>query len=49
MKYVSRVKYSNPGKGVAIEKEALGSPSTTVANFTLLVFSHIYMFSIIPI
>ena len=42
IRYVSRVKWSNPGKGVApsptndvvaIEKEAFWSPSTTVANF----------------
>ena len=42
IRYVSRVKWSNPRKGVApplhlgvvaIEKGALGSPSTTVANF----------------
>ena len=41
--YRSRVKWSNPGKGVApcptpwcssYQKEAFGSPSTTVANFT---------------
>ena len=41
---IIRVKWSNPGKGVApspsywkvvaIEKGAFGSPSTTVANFT---------------
>ena len=36
--YVSRVKWRNPGKGVApspspaIEKEAFWSPLTTVAN-----------------
>ena len=38
IRYVSRVKWSNPGKGVhfgvvAIEKGAFGSPSTIVANF----------------
>ena len=31
------VKWSNPGKGVAIEKRAFGSPSTTVANFTFTI------------
>ena len=43
IRYGSRVKWSNPGKGVApyptpcvvaIEKGAFGSPSTKVANFT---------------
>ena len=43
-RYVSRIKWRNPGKGVvpslhlgvvAIEKGAYWSPSTTVANFTL--------------
>ena len=43
IRYVSRVKWSNPGKGVApsphlsvvgIEKGAFGSPSTMVANFS---------------
>ena len=42
IRYVSRVKWSNPGKGVApslhldvvaCEKRAFGSPMTTVANF----------------
>ena len=35
--YKVRVKWSNPGRGVApspIEKGAFRSPSTTVANFT---------------
>ena len=45
IRYVSRVKESNPGKGVAtplhlgivaIEKGAFGSSSTTVANLILL-------------
>ena len=45
IRYGPRVKWSNPGKAVApslhlgvvaIEKEAFGSPSTNVANFTLL-------------
>ena len=46
IRYGSRVKWSNPGNGVArpplhlgvvaIEKGAFGSPSTMVANFTLL-------------
>ena len=37
-KVLSRVKWSNPGKGVvAIEKGAFGLPSTTVGNFTLLI------------
>ena len=34
IRYISRVKWSNPGKGVAIEKRAFWSPSTTVANPT---------------
>ena len=43
IRYISRVKWGNPGKGVcpplhlsvvAIEKGAFWSPSTTVANFT---------------
>ena len=33
IRYESRVKWSNPGKGVAIENGAFGSPSTTVTNF----------------
>ena len=46
IRYVSRVKWSNPGKElrpplhlgvVAIEKGAFGSPSTTGANFTLYI------------
>ena len=42
IRYVPRVKWSNPGKEVApspvvaIEKGAFGSPSTKVANFSLL-------------
>ena len=45
IKYRTRVKWSNPGKGVAtsptsqcsgIEKRAFGLPLTTVANFTYL-------------
>ena len=41
IRYISRVKWSNPGKGVApsptltIEKGAFWLPSSTVANFTL--------------
>ena len=40
IRYVSRVKWSNPGKRVAPsptprEKGAFGSPLTTVANFTI--------------
>ena len=35
-KVLSRVKWSNPGKVVAIEKGAFWSPSTTVANFIYL-------------
>ena len=44
-RYISRVKWNNPRKGVmpfptlrivAIEKGVSGSPSTTVANFTYL-------------
>ena len=37
--YISKVKWSSPGKGVAIEKGAFGSPLNTVANFTF--FSYI--------
>ncbi len=46
-RYESRVKWSNPGKEqrpplhlsvVAIKKGAFGSPSTTVANFILVLF-----------
>ena len=33
----SRVKQSNPGKGVAIEKGVFGLPSTMVANVTYFV------------
>ena len=45
IRYGSRVKRSNPGKGVApsphlavvaMEKGDLGSPSTTVANLTFI-------------
>ena len=45
IRYVSKVKWSNPGKGVAaplhlgvvaIEKGAFGSPSTMVTNFSYL-------------
>ena len=45
IRYVSRVKWSNPGKGIAPSptprcssygKRAFGSPSTTVADFTSL-------------
>ena len=47
IRYVSRVKWSNPGRGVepslhfsvvAIEKRAFGSPSNTVANFTYFTY-----------
>ena len=47
IRYVSSVKWSNPGKGVApfqhfgvvaIEKGALGLPSTTVDNLTFIWF-----------
>ena len=47
IRYGLRVKWSNPGNGVAppihlivvaIEKGAFGSPLTTVANFTLYGF-----------
>ena len=39
---IPRVKWSNPGNGVApsptpIEKGAFGSPSTMVANFTYMI------------
>ena len=53
IRYVSRVKWSNPGKGVAsslhlgvvaIEKGAFGSPSTAVTNFTLLTNIYIYIY-----
>ena len=51
IRYVSRVKWSNPGKGcpslhlgvVAMEKGAFGSPSTTVANFTYI-YVYMYMY-----
>ena len=39
LRYVSRVKWSNPENGVApfpIERGAFGLPSTKVANFTIL-------------
>ena len=48
--YKSRVKWSNPGKGVvpslyigvvAMEKAAFGSPSTVVANFTYFLYIYI--------
>ena len=49
IRYVSRVKWSNPEKGVvahplylgvvAIEKGAFWSPSTTIANFTYLLIT----------
>ena len=48
IRYVSRVKWSNPVKGVApslhigvvaIEKGTFGLPSTTVANITLLIMA----------
>ena len=51
IRYGSRVKWSNPGKGVApplhlgvvaIEKGALGSPSTMVANF-IYIYIQIYI------
>ena len=49
IRYVSRVKWSNQGKGVAIEKGALWSPSTTVANLTYLFlikcFKHVHILS----
>ena len=50
--YISRVKQSNPGKGVApsptygvvaVEKGAFGSPLTKVAYFTLLICSDLNM------
>ena len=50
IRYVSRVKWSNPGKSVhlylgviAIEKGAFWSPSTTVANFTYI-YIYIYIY-----
>ncbi len=58
IKYGSRVKWSNPGKGVApplhigvvaIEKGAFGSPSTNVANFTLLLHYIIALSQILTI
>ena len=46
IRYGSRVKWSNSGKGVApsptprcIEKGAFGSPSTKVANFTYYIYN----------
>ena len=50
IRYVSRVKWSNPGKGLApllrlgvvsIEKGSFRSPSTRVAKFTLLLYIYI--------
>ena len=48
-KVLSRVKWSNPGKGVApsptprcIEKGSFGLPSTTVANF-IYIYIYIYI------
>ena len=47
IRYVSRVKWSNPKKGVvAIEKGAFGSPSTTVANFTFLFFTSCFILDV---
>ena len=43
---MSRVKWSNPGKGVAIEKGAFGSPSTTIANFA---YFYPFKYSYLPI
>ena len=45
IRYVSRVKWSNPGKAEApspIEKGAFWLPSTTVINFTLFTYIHKY-------
>ena len=53
IRYVSRVKWSNPGKGlssplhfgvVAIEKGALWSPSTTVPNFYIYIYIYVYIY-----
>ena len=53
IRYGSRVKWGNPGNGVtpslhlgvvAIEKGAFGSPSTTVSNFTLIIYIYIYIY-----
>ena len=38
IRYGSRVKWSNPGKVVTIEKGAFRLPSTTVANFTFFIY-----------
>ena len=53
MRYVSRVKWINPGKGVhlgvvAIKKGAFGSPSTTVANFNTYLFILFFKFEQTP-
>ena len=51
--YRSRIKWSNPEKGVmpslhlsiiATETGAFGSPLTTVANFTYLLYIYIYIY-----
>ena len=52
-RYGSRVKWGNPGKGVAsspaprvvaIKKAAFGSPSTAVTNFTFYCYIYIYIY-----
>ena len=56
--YVSRIKWSNPGKGVVspppqhlgvidMEKGAFWSPSTMVANFTYLIQFYFIKFDLI--
>ena len=44
IRYGSRVKWSNPGKGVTIEDGTFGSPLTMVANFYIYIESHITKF-----
>ena len=53
IRYVSRVNWSNPGKEEclplhlsveAIEKEAFGSPSTMLANFTYVYFQILFLY-----
>ena len=44
IRYVPRAKWSNPGKGVAIEQRAFWSPSITVTNFTYFIYIYIYIY-----
>ena len=41
IRYVSKVKWNNPGKGVAIEKGASGCPQLQLP--TLLIYIYIYI------